>query len=122
MKEAPRVLVVDVDESIREFVGLALADEGYEVVTAHHGAAALERIAQLPPHLILLDVRMPIMDGWAFVRAYREQPGPHAPIIILTAAREVAERRVQMDAEAQLAKPFDLNELLALVDQLTHHA
>lgn len=112
-----RVLVVDDDEGIREFVGMALADEGYEVVLASHGADALELARQHPPAIILLDMRMPIMDGWEFARTYRQRPGPHAPIIVITAARDADERAAQIAAEAVLAKPFQLADLLSVVGQ-----
>ena len=116
---ARRVLVVDDDASIREFLDLALQDEGYEVVHAVHGAAALELVEQRQPDVILLDMRMPVMDGWAFARAYRQKPGPHAPIIVLTAARDAAESAAQIQADDFLAKPFDLGELL---ERVGHHA
>ena len=98
---------------------MVLSGEGYEVMGAAHGAAALELIQQRPPTMILLDMRMPIMDGWTFARAYRQQPGPHAPIIVVTAAREAADRAEQIQAEGFLPKPFGLDELLALVGQYT---
>jgi two-component system chemotaxis response regulator CheY len=110
------VLVVDDDEEIREFVDMALSSEGYEVVSAPHGAAALELIQQRSPSMILLDMRMPVMDGWAFARAYRERPGPHAPIIVVTAAQDAADRAAQIDADGFLSKPFGLDELLMLID------
>ncbi len=110
-----RVLVVDDDESIRDFVSLALSEEGYEVMTAAHGAAALNLLGESQPDLILLDMRMPTMDGWEFSRIYRSAPGPHAPIVVLTAARDVTGRATQVQAEACLGKPFDVDELLDLV-------
>ena len=110
-----RVLVVDDDESIREFVNLALTDEGYEVLTAHDGAAALDVIRRHPPRVILLDMRMPVMDGWEFARRYREESTPRAPIIVMTAARDAATRAAEISAEAYLGKPFDLDDLLAVV-------
>ena len=116
MSETRFVLVVDDDEAIREFVETALSDEGYEVMTAQHGAAALGLIEQRQPAVILLDMRMPVMDGWQFAQAYREQPGPHAPIIVVTAAREASERAAQIGAEGVLPKPFRLVELLDLVE------
>ncbi|CAA9555171.1 MAG: hypothetical protein AVDCRST_MAG88-1052 [uncultured Thermomicrobiales bacterium] len=116
MSPSGPILVVDDDEGIREFVSLVLEDEGYEVLTAPHGAAALALVAHRLPAVILLDMRMPVMDGWQFAQAYRQRPGPHAPIIVVTAAREAGERGTQIDAEGVLPKPFHLAELLALVE------
>ena len=113
-----RVLVIDDDEPILEAIGLALADEGYEVDTAPHGAAALEIAGRRPPHLILLDMRMPVMDGWQFVRAYRQRPGPHAPIVVVTAGTDADARAAAIGAQGALGKPFDLGALLAVVE---HH-
>jgi two-component system chemotaxis response regulator CheY len=112
-----RILVVDDDPGIREFVSETLADEGYEVVTAPDGAAALDLIRQGQPEVILLDMRMPVMDGWEFSRAYRELPGPHAPIIAVTAAPDAVARAAQIDADGYLAKPFELQQMLSLVGQ-----
>jgi two-component system chemotaxis response regulator CheY len=70
------------------------------------------------PGLIVLDMRMPVMNGWEFARRYRARPGPHAPIICVTAAPDaaaVAARGAQIGAVASLSKPFDLEELLAVV-------
>ena len=112
------ILVVDDDAAIRRDVAAVLADEGYTVAEAPDGGAALARARAAPPRLILLDMRMPGMDGWEFARRYRARPGPHAPIICVTAAPDaaaVAARGAQIGAVASLSKPFDLEELLALV-------
>ena len=112
------ILVVDDDEPVRRLLFWALTDEGYSVVEAPDGAVALARAQEAPPGLILLDMRMPVLDGWAFARRYRARPGPHAPIICVTAAADaaaVAARGAQIGAVASLGKPFDLDELLALV-------
>jgi CheY-like chemotaxis protein len=109
------ILVVDDDESIRAFVSVALTDEGYTVVTATNGVAALEAVRLQRPMVILLDMRMPVMDGWEFSRAYHTTPPPHAPIIVVTAARDAAGRAAQIQAEGYLAKPFELDDLLAMV-------
>lgn len=111
------VLVVDDDDSIREFVSVALTDEGYEVLTAEDGAAALETVQRRQPGVILLDMRMPVMDGWEFARAYRAFPDPHVPIVVVTAARDAADRAAQIQADGYLAKPFDLDDLLAIVER-----
>lgn len=110
-----RILVVDDDESISEFVKLALEDVGYDVRVARNGLEALGLIQHLPVDLILLDMRMPIMDGWQFAAAYRQTPEPHAPIVIITAARDAAVNAAETQAAAYLAKPFDLDRLLDLV-------
>jgi CheY-like chemotaxis protein len=112
---AEHVLVVDDQEDIREFIALVLGHEGYRVSTAENGLAALERAASEPVDVVLLDMRMPVMDGWEFAQKYRKQPGPHAPIVVLTAAHDVAVRAAQIQAEAYLGKPFDLNDLLGVV-------
>lgn len=113
--EAPRVLVVDDDASIRQFIAMALTDSGYEVTTASHGHEALESAQRSPPDVILLDMRMPVMDGWAFARAYRDRPPPHAPVVVLTAARDAALSAADISADGFLPKPFELRELLRIV-------
>jgi two-component system, chemotaxis family, chemotaxis protein CheY len=88
------------------------------VLEAPDGAAALPRAQEATPGLILLDMRMPVLDGWEFARRYRAGPGPHAPIVCVTAAADAAAaaaRGTQIGAVASLSKPFDLDELLALV-------
>ena len=112
MNAAVRVLVVDDDAAIRQFIQMALEGCGYEVTTAEDGQEALASVRAAPPRVILLDMRMPVMDGWAFTRAYRETPPPHAPIVVLTAARDAGEYASDVDADAFLAKPFPPDSLL----------
>ena len=112
-----QILVVDDDESIRSFVELVLDGEGYEVITADNGAVALDIASTQQPDLILLDMRMPVMDGWAFARAYRGRPGPHSPIVVITAAPDAGQRAAEIKADGFLGKPFDLDELLETVDR-----
>jgi CheY-like chemotaxis protein len=114
-----RVLVVEDEPEIRDFVAMVLDSEGYWVSTAHNGAVALDQVGREPFDLILLDMRMPVMDGWTFARAYREKRGPHAPIVVLTAAQDAAERAAQISADGYLGKPFELDDLLALVARYT---
>ena len=109
------ILVVDDDEIILSTLALCLEDEGYAVVAASNGKEALQRVEREHPRLILLDMKMPVMDGWAFAAAYRERPGPHAPIIVMTAARDARSRAAEIAADGCLAKPFDLDRLLDLV-------
>ena len=112
------VLVVDDDVAIRRVVAAALADEGYAVVQAADGNAALAAVRAAPPCLILLDLRMPGMDGWEFARRYRAlppPPGPPAPLVCVTAAVDAAAWGAQVGAAATVGKPFDLDDLVAVV-------
>ena len=115
------VLVIDDDAMIRSYVAEILADEGYRAEQAQNGREALDlldrraREGRPPPDLILLDMRMPIMDGWAFAEAYRARPGRHAPIVVITAAHDASARAAQVRADGVLAKPFDLDQLLDAV-------
>lgn len=118
-KTAP-VLVVDDDDGITQFVKWVLKDEGYEVATAANGVSALDRARVHPPAVILLDMRMPVMDGWEFAREYRRvNGGASAPIVVMTAAGDAEARAAQIGADAVLAKPFDVDELLRVVASLT---
>jgi len=112
------VLVVDDDPAIRNFVIWVLEEEGYRVDSAVHGEAALEAIAREAPRAILLDMSMPVMDGWAFASAYRSMPGPHAPIIVMTASHTSAEWCADVQADRCLHKPFELTALLEAVEAL----
>ena len=114
-----RILVVDDDTSIRSFVEMALDSVGYAVSTAANGAEALGVTDQLQPDLILLDMRMPVMDGWTFAEKYRQQAGPHAPIVVITAATDAGQRAAEIEADGFLGKPFDLDDLLKLVSRYT---
>ena len=115
VRPRPPVLVVDDEAAIRGVVVAALAEEGYAVAAAADGAAALAQVRAAPPCLILLDLRMPGMSGWEFARRYRARPGPRAPLVCVTAAVDAAARGAQVGAVAALGKPFDLDELLAVV-------
>ncbi len=112
---ARRVLVVEDTPALRHLLALALTDEGFTVHAAVHGGHALQLLDTLAPCLILLDLRMPVMDGYAFARAYRAREDADAPIIVMT-----AERRLEaLDAinPVHIApKPFDLEELLPIVE------
>jgi CheY-like chemotaxis protein len=110
------VLVVDDDTSILDTVSSILTGEGYHVVSAATGEEALAAVARKQPALILLDMRMPVMDGWAVARALREQ-GIQVPIVVMTAAESAKRWADEVGAEGYLAKPFGLDDLLATVER-----
>ena len=109
-----RVFIVEDNPGVRNVLSLVLMREGYDVLTALQGAAALERIARWRPDLILLDMMMPVMDGPEFVRAYRATPGPHVPIVAVTGVPYMA---VELGVEFVLRKPVDVDELLQVVER-----
>jgi DNA-binding NtrC family response regulator len=111
------VLVVDDDPSIRAVVADVLAFEGYRVLTAQNGEQALRCLDQEVPHLVLLDMRMPVMNGWDFAAALLDR-GVALPICVMTAARDVHAWAGEINAAGFLAKPFDMTQLLAAVETL----
>ena len=114
------VLLVEDDEAIRNVIVAALADEGHTVLTAPDGAVALALIkewGQRPLDVILLDLRLPVMDGTEFACRYGRTPGPHAPIVVVTAAADGIWTASQLGAAGMLTKPFDLDDLLEHVDR-----
>jgi CheY-like chemotaxis protein len=116
MTLAPLILVVDDDPDMLELVRDALDRKGYRVATAYDGEEALARVAEAEPQLILLDMRMPVMDGWAFAHALRERYGRRIPIVVVTAAEDSKLRAAEIGANADLGKPFELARLYAIIE------
>jgi len=109
------VLVVEDDLDLVGLMEMVLADAGYQVRTAGDGRRALERVAEGMPGLILLDMRMPVMNGWEFAREFRERHGRACPIVVVTAAENAQLRAAEIEAEGWLAKPFELDDVLRMV-------
>lgn len=110
------VLVVEDDAVIRRLIADVLAGEGYTVATVGDGASALAWLTvEHAVDLIFLDMRMPVMDGWAFADAYRATAGRRARVIALTAAADAARCASEIGADGVLSKPFDLDALVAIV-------
>jgi len=115
------ILVVEDDEAIRGLVSEVLRDEGYEVGEAANGLEALQYVNKRRPDLIVLDLMMPVMDGWAFVERCRSHPCcSDVPIVVTSASHDLprtAERLRSYGVRTCLAKPFDVDGLLALVER-----
>ena len=111
-----RVLVIDDDPSILDTVSSILSGEGYQVMSAPGGQEALVLSRSWHPTLILLDMRMPVMDGWAVARALREA-GSRVPIVVMTAAENASRWADEIGAAGHLAKPFALDELIGTVER-----
>ncbi len=116
-RAATRVLVVDDDVSILDTVTAILSQEGYAVTGAASGEEALALLRTWHPTLVLLDMRMPVMDGWTVARLMREN-GIHVPIVVMTAAENARRWADEIGADAYLAKPFALDDLLNTVGKL----
>jgi two-component system, OmpR family, response regulator MprA len=115
----PRLLVVDDDPDVRDSLRRALGYAGYAVATASNGADALTSLARSPVDLIILDVLMPMLNGFDTCRALRDR-GDATPVLTLTALDAVDDRVTGLEAGADdyLVKPFALRELLARVNAL----
>ena len=114
------VLVVDDDPSIRDLLAEELRYRGYSVIVARNGSEALDRLDMMTPDVIVLDLMMPVMDGWTFVEHYRNQAGRRpVPIIAVSAEGDLPPGYEALGVTAFLRKPFDLNELANCTAQLT---
>ena len=116
-----RVLVVDDDPDIRELLFTALEDEGFEVVPAGNGQEALAVIQSFRPDVIVLDLMMPVMDGWQFARELRARD-EDIPIVLLSAARDLRTHAKALSAADIIEKPFDLAELLPKIARVASAA
>ncbi len=96
---------------------MILSEAGRRVRTARDGEAALERVDEELPALIFLDMRMPGMNGWDFARELGARYGRPCPIIVVTAAEDARLRAEEIGADAWLAKPFDIDDVLAIADR-----
>ncbi len=110
------VLVVEDDPHIRELLQLYLEKDGYAVTLASDGGQGLEQYRAIKPNLVLLDVMMPVMDGWAVCKAIRADG--NTPVIMLTAKSETDDKVTGLKAGADdyITKPFEMKELLARIE------
>ena len=110
-----QILVIEDEPSIAEVTGLYLRRAGYQVVCVSDGQAALDSMAQQIPDLVILDLMLPNVDGWAITRWLRDRSD--VPIIMLTARRDEANRiaGLEMGADDYVVKPFSPQELVSRV-------
>jgi len=114
--DASYVLVVDDDPAIRGLVADALRDEGYQVDLAAHGREALDAMRARKPATVVLDLMMPVMDGFSFMEAcHKEQLCADVPIVVISAVQDALKRIDEVPVHACIAKPFDLDELVRTV-------
>ena len=112
------VLVVDDEPYLCELVCDVLEAEGHKTRTAQNGLEALKQIRQRKPDLILLDLMMPVMDGWEFLEEMRANPdSADIPVVLITAVYDVKRTQQQTGAKAVLTKPFDIDQLTEVVQR-----
>lgn len=112
---AKKILIVEDEENIRELLRLYLEREGYAVVEAANGVEGMKQWKGEKPDMLLLDVMMPVMDGWTVCKEIRETS--EVPIIMLTAKGETSDRvsGLEMGADDYIVKPLDMREVIARV-------
>ena len=113
---AVSVLVVEDDKNIQELLRLYLEKEGYAVTVAGDGGQGLAKFRAIKPDLVLLDVMMPVMDGWAVCKAIRAESA--TPVIMLTAKSETDDKvaGLKSGADDYITKPFEMSEVLARIE------
>ena len=113
---AVSVLIVEDDQHIAHLLQMYLEKEGYIVTLASHGGEGLTKFREISPDLILLDVMMPVMDGWTLCRTIRQES--QVPIIMLTAKSETGDKvsGLKIGADDYITKPFEMKEVLARIE------
>ena len=116
-----RVLVVDDDDVIRQLITVNLELEGFEVSTAFDGQDCLDKVKDVQPAVITLDIMMPRLDGWEAASRLRDDPETaDIKVVLLSARAQEADlqRGSRIGVDAYLTKPFDPDELIATVRRL----
>jgi CheY-like chemotaxis protein len=117
-RDRGEVMVVEDDYAIRETLRDVLEEQGYRVVWASNGEEALARLKGTTPRVILLDLMMPVMDGWEFRHAQQRDPAlSRIPVVVISADHGLENKVSALAVDGWLAKPFELDALLATVDR-----
>ncbi|WPU64356.1 response regulator [Peredibacter starrii] len=120
MTDSKTILIIEDEKVILHTLKDFLEVEGYDVLIAGNGLVALELLNNTPmPDLLLLDMKMPKMNGWEFARAYSENFKERAPIIVATAAVDAEQRARDVNAIDWVEKPFNLDILLEKIKKYT---
>jgi len=118
---APTVLVVDDEPQVVWMLRLSLEAEGYQTLSARDGRSALDEVRRHRPELMLLDIMMPVMDGWSVLEELQTLPASERPRVVVVSARASLRDRakaVELGADAFVPKPFNMDDLLRVVHDL----
>lgn len=118
-KDRP-VLLVEDDPDLRDVMRQVLEEQGFRVDAVAEGREALAHVERELPVVILLDLRMPGMDGWQFAQAFHARYGHLAPIIVVTADPDARREAEALEAESFLAKPFDTEQVVGAIESVAH--
>ena len=113
---AKKILIVEDDHNISELLQLYLNNEGYQTVIANDGGEGIDQFRKFQPDLVLLDIMLPVMDGWGVLRTIRQDS--KTPVIMLTAKGETTDKvtGLKQGADDYITKPFEMKEVLARVE------
>ena len=113
--DAKKILIIEDEKSISDIIKFNLTKEGFAIETAFNGQEGLDKALSLNPDLILLDIMLPIMDGFAVCKKIREQS--NVPILMLTAKEEEVDKvlGLELGADDYITKPFGMRELIARI-------
>ena len=117
-KTTSRILVVDDEPQVVWMLQFSLEAEGYQTLSARDGRAALNEVREHHPSIVLLDIMMPVMDGWAFLEELQTLPVAERPRVIVVSARSSLRDRAkaaELGADAFVAKPFNVDDLLVIL-------
>jgi DNA-binding response OmpR family regulator len=120
-KTTSRVLVVDDEPQIVSMLQFSLEAEGYRTLSAADGRTALDEVREHHPNVVLLDIMMPVMDGWAFLEELQMIPATERPRVIVVSARSSLRDRAkaaELGADAFVAKPFSIDDLLVVLHDI----
>lgn len=118
---ATSVLVVDDEPQVVWMLRFSLEAEGYQTISAADGRDALEQIRRNRPRVVLLDIMMPVMDGWSVLEELRTLPAEERPRVVVVSARASVrdrEKALELGADVFVAKPFNMDDLLGVVHEL----
>jgi DNA-binding response OmpR family regulator len=117
-KTTSQILVVDDEPQVVWMLQFSLEAEGYQTLSARDGRAALDEVREHHPSVVLLDIMMPVMDGWAFLEELQALPADERPRVIVVSARSSLRDRAkaaELGADAFVAKPFNVDDLLVVL-------
>ena len=120
-KTTSRILVVDDEPQVVWMLQFSLEAEGYQTLSARDGRAALDEVREHHPAVVLLDIMMPVMDGWAFLEELQALPADERPRVIVVSARSSLRDRAkaaELGADAFVAKPFNVDDLLVVLHDI----